>query len=465
MIPQELRQAAQTLHRKGMKIRQISLALKVSRNTIRKILRGRGKEERHPRSRWRDASPLVAEIFKRCKGNVVRVQEILSQEHSLSIPYTTLTRMVRELSLREDKSSKRAGSYHFGPGVEMQHDTSPHDIELDRKKVCAQCASLALCYSRRLFIRYYPSFTRFEARHFLSEAFRFMDGTCPRCIIDNTSVIVAQGTGADARMAPEMEGLGSIFNVTFVAHEVGDCDRKARVERPFSYVEGNFLSGRTFLDWEDLNRQAIEWCRNTSNPKFKRSLGMSPDAAYILEKPHLQPLPPYLPPVYQCLFRVVDITGFVTVDTNRYSVPERLLGKKVQVHKSWERIEVFFGERKVADHPRLIGKSDTRMLDPRHHQRGLPPRRGPSLEEKELRGHSETLDQYVAQIKKRSHGRGVRPLRRLLEIKRTYPEEAFIKACEQALHYGLFDLTRLERMILQRVAGDFFRIGEEGEEP
>jgi hypothetical protein len=135
------------------------------------------------------------------------------------------------------------------------------------------------------------------------------------------------------------------------------------------------------------------------------------------------------------------------------------------VHKSWERIEVFFGEKKVADHPRSIGKSDTRMLDPLHHQKGLPPRRGPSLEEKELRGHSETLDQYVAQIKKRSHGRGVRPLRRLLEIKRTYPEEAFIKACEQALHYGLFDLTRLERMILQRVAGDFYHIGEEGEEP
>jgi len=55
----------------------------------------------------------------------------------------------------------------------------------------------------------------------------------------------------------------------------------------------------------------------------------------------------------------------------------------------------------------------------------------------------------------------VRPLRRLLDLKRTYPEEAFNAACEQALHYGLFDLTRLERLILGRVAGDFFRINEE----
>jgi hypothetical protein len=70
----------------------------------------------------------------------------------------------------------------------------------------------------------------------------------------------------------------------------------------------------------------------------------------------------------------------------------------------------------------------------------------------------------VAQIKRRSHGRGVRPLRRLLELKRTYPEEAFLGACEQALHYGLFDLNRLEKLILEKVAGDFFRIDEE-EEP
>jgi transposase len=461
MIQTDLRDAAQTLHQKGMAIRQISLALKVSRNTIRKILRGKDQEQTPRSSRWQDAFPLVAGIFNRCKGNVVRVQEILLDDHALSIPYSTLTRMVRDLELRDGKKSKRAGIYHFGPGAEMQHDTSPHGIVLNGKRVTAQCASLVLSYSRRLFIRYYPSFTRFEARHFLSEAFGFMDGTAPRCIIDNSNVIVALGTGPEAQMAPEMEGFGLIFSVTFEAHEVGDCDRKGRVERPFSYVEGNFLAGRTFLDWEDLNRQAIEWCQKTSNPKFKRSLGMSPDAAYIVEKPYLQPLPAYLPPVYQCLFRVVDIEGYVTVETNRYSVPERLVGKKVQVHKSWDRIEVFFGERKVADHQRLIGKSEGRMCDPLHHQKKLPSRNGPCLEEKELCGYSQTLDLYVAQIKKRSHGRAVRPLRRLLDLKRTYPEEAFHGACEQALHYGLFDLNRLEKLIIERVAGDFFRINEE----
>ncbi|GAG01396.1 unnamed protein product, partial [marine sediment metagenome] len=57
----------------------------------------------------------------------------------------------------------------------------------------------------------------------------------------------------------------------------------------------------------------------------------------------------------------------------------------------------------------------------------------------------------------------VRQIRRLLELKRTYPADAFKNAIQQASHYGLYDLNRLEQMILKNVAGDFFNI--EGDEP
>ncbi len=70
------------------------------------------------------------------------------------------------------------------------------------------------------------------------------------------------------------------------------------------------------------------------------------------------------------------------------------------------------------------------------------------------------LDQYVAALKQRAPGRGVGKLRRLLEFKRRYPAEAFLAAIEQALAYGLFDLNRLERLILERVGGDFFRFDD-----
>ena len=53
-----------------------------------------------------------------------------------------------------------------------------------------------------------------------------------------------------------------------------------RVERPFY----NFLAGKTFNDWNDLNHQGLEWCMNVYDKKYKRSLKMSPEQVYITEK-------------------------------------------------------------------------------------------------------------------------------------------------------------------------------------
>ncbi len=230
-----------------------------------------------------------------------------------------------------------------------------------------------------------------------------------------------------------------------------------------SYIEGNFLAGRTFRDWADLNAQARTWCQTVANAKPKRVLGMSPQAAYLMEKPHLLPLPSYIPPATQIHYRVVDTQGYVHLDTNRYSVPERLLGKKVAVHKRPEQVLIFQGQRPVAEHARLIGQRHSAALNKAHHStlsrgRTAP---GPSPQEQALGGHDPLLDRYVAALKKRSPGRGVAKLRRLLALQRTYPAEPFLAAVAQALPYGLFDLARLERLILERVAGEFFNLGHE----
>ena len=422
---------------------------------MKRVIRGTARALQR-RSSYDEILPLVREAFAAAKGNAVRIREIL-EEKGHKVPYSTLTRIVRDLELREDRK-KRAGSYTFGPGEEMQHDTSPHEVVIGGKRVKAQCAGLVLACSRKLFIQYHPVFTRFEARIFLTSAFRFMEGTCDRCVIDNTSVIVAHGSGPDAEIAPEMVRFGEIFGVRFVPHAVGDPDRKARIERNFAYADQNFLAGRTFSDWHDLNEQAQRWCEEVANKKEKRSLGMSPEAAYLMEKPHLTPLPPYIPPVYQTFYRTVDVEGYVHVDTNRYSVPERLTGKEVEVHKLWDRIEVFFKNEKVADHPRLTDKRETTVTASGHHEplHRMRTYEGPCIEEKALAGQHEWLDAFVKEIKHRSAGRGVRSLRRLLELKRTYPPEAFEKAVRDASHYGLYDLARVEQMILTHVAGDFF---------
>jgi hypothetical protein len=240
---------------------------------------------------------------------------------------------------------------------------------------------------------------------------------------------------------------------------VNDPDRKARIERPFAWIEGNFLPGRTFADFADLNAQALAWCIEVANAKPKRSLGMSPEAAYVLEKPYLTALPAVLPVVYEVLERVVDLYGFVSVDTNRYSLPERLVGKTVTVYKHHASIDIHYQRKQVASHPRLLGVRDARNTLSGHHT--IPQRapRQPSLQAKLMCGQSSVLDAYVTALTQHLNGRSTRALNRLLQLKRSYPCEPFLAALQQACKYGLFDLTRLETLVLRHVAGDFFALG------
>jgi len=56
----------------------------------------------------------------------------------------------------------------------MQHDTSPHEVEVDGKNYQAQTASAVLTYSRLLFFQINPRFQRFDCKVFLSDALRYM---------------------------------------------------------------------------------------------------------------------------------------------------------------------------------------------------------------------------------------------------------------------------------------------------
>ena len=462
MIQSEIRSSVHTLKAQGHSLREISRLLNLARNTVRRILRQPPPEAEADRTVLPRVDARILErvttAFAQARGNVVRAQQLLAED-GLDLSYSSLTRWIRQAELRQPPP--RVGEYYFAPGAEMQHDTSPHRVAIADRIVSAQCAGLVLAYSRRLFMQYYPRFTRFEAKHFLLAAARFMDGTCPVCIIDNTSVMLAAGSGADALIAPEMQAFARTLGFVFRAHRVGHPDRKGRVERPFAYIEGNFLPGRQFSDFDDLNRQAVAWCREVANSKPKRVLGMSPEAAYLIEKPHLQHLPPALPPVYEPLERVVDLHGYVSVETNRYSVPARLVGQSVTVHKYLSEIQIWRRGTLIATHPRVVAERDTRHTLAEHHPTQSRVTSGPALEDRLLRGHHPSLERYAAALRQRGHGGGLRALRRLLEMKRSYPAAPFLAAIEQALHYGLFDLGRVETLILKHVAGDFFSLENE----
>ena len=85
-------------------------------------------------------------------------------------------------------------------------------------------------------------------------------------------------------------------------------------------------------------------------------------------------------------------------------------------------------------------------------------------EEEKLRAALPGMEAYVAGLKQRAAGQGTLALRRLIQMVGEYPRDAVLKALAEAAQYGLYDLDRLERMVLRNVRNDFFRLPDDPEE-
>jgi len=377
----------------------------------------------------------------------------------VTLSYPALTAFCRRSGIGQEPLVP-AGQYHFEPAQELQHDTSPHEVVIGGKKRLVQAASAVLCYSRMIFFQCFPRFSRFECKGFLTDALQYFGGAPERIMIDNTHVIVLKGTGADMVPVPEMEAFSERYGFTFIAHELGDANRSARVEGPFYYIERNFYPGRTFSDWGDLNAQARAWCEK-ANGKYKRHLRAVPRELFAVEKPRLKPLPLWVPEVYRLHQRVVDLEGYINLHTNRYSVPALWLGRRVEVRETKGKIEIECGGKTVS-HVRVIDPVGQRVTIKEHRPpRGTAKKPGPLPEEATLLRLAPDLFGYVTTLKKRGRQQTTLALRHLLRMVREYPDAPLKEAVSEAERYGLFDLPRVERMVLRRIAREYFRLNDD----
>jgi len=376
------------------------------------------------------------------------------------VSYPALTAFCRRHGIGQEPKVA-SGHYHFEAGEELQHDTSPHETEIAGKKRHIQTASAVLCYSRMLFFQCYPTFQRFDCKVFLTEALRYFGGAPQRVMIDNTHVVVLRGTGAAMVPVPEMETFAERFGFLFVAHERGDANRSARVERPFGFIQNNFLAGRTFSSWEDLNQQAHQWCDRV-NSTYKKHLHAVPRELFATERLGLKPLPVWIPAVYRLHERIVDVEGYVALHSSRYSVPVAWIGRRVEVRETKDKLEIQLDARNIVTHQRVPeGESQRISLAQHRPPRGQGIKRSdPPPEEQAILRAAPELADYVAVLKK--HGSRYRTvvLRQLLRIVREYPRQPVLSAVAEAARYGLYDLDRLERMVLTRIAHEYFLLDE-----
>jgi hypothetical protein len=456
MLDETTRAAILRLRKEGHGTRAIARVLGISRGAVRDVIEA-GNATVPALARAERAEPYreqILELYASCKGNLVRVhEEIVAAGAALS--YQALTAYCRRHEIGTGPALP-SGRYEHAPGHEMQHDTSPHLAIVAGKPRRVQTASLVLCFSRMIFAQCYPRFSRFECKVFLTDALEYFGCSCGRCMIDNTHVVVLSGTGKDMVAVPEMVAFGERFGFTFVAHEVGDADRSGKVERPFHFIENNFFAGRKFDDFDDLNTQLRVWC-DRGNAKHRGHLHASPRELFVRERAACKPLPIHIPEVYALHHRIVDGEGYVHLHLNRYSVPYQLIDRRLEIRETKNELVLFDGPRIVVTYRRELDGAGVCVTTPSHR-----PPRGQGVLRKSIGNEERRIGErlpravaYVALMKTRGRG-SVRDLRWLGRMIDDYPRDAMSSALDEALAYGMTDLERLERMVLRRVAADFF---------
>jgi len=173
---------------------------------------------------------------------------------------------------------------------------------------------------------------------------------------------VVLGSGKDGAGKPR---LNSTF-AAFAAHwgfTVRLCQpyrarTKGKVESGVKYVKRNFIPGRAFRDLDDFNTQLFTWQREIADQRVHGTTHVLPIIRFTDEVTHLVPTaahPSFLAAMVRD--RVVADDWLVSIDSNRYSVPCRLIGQTVQVVRETDRWVIRHRGQIVAEHAVLDGRS------------------------------------------------------------------------------------------------------------
>ena len=262
---------------------------------------------------------------------------------------------------------------------------------------------------------------------------------------------------------PEMEAFGERFGFQFVAHAIGNANRSARVERPVLISsKTTFWRGAPSRSWEDLNQQARQWCDKV-NSTYKKHIRAVPRELFAVERLHLKPLPAWIPEVYRLHQRTVDVEGYVSLNIN----PLLGAGRLDRAPRGGARDQGQDRDRtRRAPHRHAPRASPTPSTSAsrwpstgRRAAEGIK-RSDPHPEEKAIVAAAPETGRLCGGAEATKAARWSRlPCGNCCACVREYPREPFLAAVREAARYGLYDLDRLERMILRRVTREYFLLG------
>ncbi|MCE1178783.1 MAG: IS21 family transposase [Micrococcales bacterium] len=213
---------------------------------------------------------------------------------------------------------------------------------------------------------------------------------------------------------------------------------------------------------DELNARVDAW--DTADDK--RRIGDRPRTVgelFAVEAASLKPLPVEHYETGRWFHPRVDRYGQVTVRTNRYSVPARLIGRQVAVLLHASHLVVFDGRVEVARHERMLTKGGTR-LDLDHYLETLIRKPGAlpgatALEQARAAGQFTPVHDawWAGACKAHGDTAGTRALIEVLLLHRHMPQEQVVAGLAIALKVGAWtaDAVALEA----RKAADTERAG------
>lgn len=370
LIVETIRKIRCAYHRDRKKIRQIARDFNLSKNTVKKVIRGDATEFSYDRTEqplpklgpYQEylSGCLAADSIKPEKQQrtaVVFFEDL--QRQGFEGGYDSVRRYVQKW--RKDEGGKTVTAYipqSFDPGEAFQFDWSHELVELCGVVVKVKLAHFRLCYSRMQFCVAYLRESLEMVLDAHVRAFEFFGGSCRKGIYDNLKTVVNKILmGKDRNFNRRFQNLSSHYLFEPVACTPAAGWEKGQIESQVKFIRHRlFVPRLKFTDIDELNAWLSDRCRTLAaghkHPEFKDGTVAQYSA---LEKEHLMAVAcPF--EGYKELPARVTTTSLVAYDRNRYSVNAAAVGKTVMIRAYADRIVIVYDGEVIGEHRRQFSR-------------------------------------------------------------------------------------------------------------
>lgn len=228
--------------------------------------------------------------------------------------------------------------------------------------------------------------------------------------------------------------------------------KNLKVERPFYYLETNFLNGRLFRDKNDLKQQLRSWLAQVNDVRVHRTTRRRPIDMFGDEISCLVPLPTAHYDTLLIVYRVVNQESCVNYQGYYYYVPGDYLFKSCPLRVTSDQVIIYSHDFKLLISHSLAEKGATGRYI------GLPQAythaRVLKLSEvkQRLSAMGQVMEQYAEKLTRQKKD-PTPALNALLALKVHYFTEDILKATRRAMDHGVYDIRTIERFLKAHAQG------------